>query len=364
MSAQKAGDPGKGRYESMTPLFRQNVLPPVHKKPAGNKRTPTATCVALLLIFCVATAGCMSDTSAGASPAPGPLHPAPKYREGDIVAAPSSGASSPFLVLRYDPATDEYIRAPIEKNPDGTYGYRSTNLTARSPRTVMEKVYTVKAGHVAVASVPIRESAPEILAATEEGPNEAPAINGISPDFASRDTAVTLTVTGSNFRDGATVKLVKPGYPPVTAVSVTLTGSSLTCVFSLNGQSDGSYMLVVTNPDGQSDVRQGIFTIGEAPPILTSVYPLSGGLGRMIPISVYGQNFRNDVKVSFTKEKGELVCMNPITKDSIRITCDLDLAAAGASAGEWTVTVLNIDDRKKGTWPKKFIVTNATGADS
>jgi hypothetical protein len=47
--------------------------------------------------------------------------------------------------------------------------------------------------------------------------------------------------------------------------------------------------------------------------------------------------------------------------DSSKISCNLDLATSrGASAGEWNITVLNIRDGHKGTWVKKFVVTNAT----
>jgi hypothetical protein len=47
--------------------------------------------------------------------------------------------------------------------------------------------------------------------------------------------------------------------------------------------------------------------------------------------------------------------------ESSKILCTLDLSKSrGASAGEWTLTVLNIRDGKKGTWVKKFVITNAT----
>ena len=50
--------------------------------------------------------------------------------------------------------------------------------------------------------------------------------------------------------------------------------------------------------------------------------------------------------------------------ESSKISCTLDLATnRGASAGEWTVMVINIRDGQRGTWVKKFVVTNATDDD-
>ena len=60
----------------------------------------------------------------------------------------------------------------------------------------------------------------------------------------------------------------------------------------------------------------------------------------------------------------ELVCDNPLSMESSKISCTLDLSKnRGASFGEWNVTVINIRDGQRGTWLKKFIVTNASPED-
>jgi hypothetical protein len=319
--------------------------------------------ISLLLVFCVFFAGCSDESAPGNTGTPPPTIPAAKFREGDIIAtASTSTSSSLFIILKYDAATDQYTRAIIEKNIDGSWGHRTSDRTEKSPRSVVEKVYTVRVGHVEVSSVPFDTSTiPVSLVTTQIPSGRAPSITKISPDFATKDSAVSVTITGSNFQDGATVKLVRPGSAPVTATGILVTATSITCLFNLNGKSDGSYNLVVINPDGQSDSRQNIFTIGEAPPAITSINPGTAGLNDTVPITINGQNFRNNLKVSFTKGTEELVCMNPISLDSKKISCNLNLdIALGASPGDWTVTVLNIDNQKKGTWARKFVVTNST----
>ena len=203
---------------------------------------------------------------------------------------------------------------------------------------------------------------PETLSDITQAPSgNAPSISKISPAFAVKDSVVSTTISGSDFQNGATVKLYKAGSTPITGTVSSVTAFSISCNFNLDGKSEGSYNLLVINPDGQSDSQQAIFTIGEASPVIAGMYPVTGALNDKVTVTVSGQNFRNEVKVSLTKNSTELVCDDPLSMESSKISCILDLTTSrGASAGEWTVTVLNIRDGKKGTWVKKFTVTNAT----
>jgi hypothetical protein len=315
----------------------------------------------LLLVFNVLFAGCSDESSSAETTSATPSHPDAKYGAGDIIATSSSSASSSlYVILKYEAATDQYTRAVIEKNADGTWGHRSSDWSERSPRAMVEKIYTVKVGHVVVSIIPV-VTPTTFSEPVQTRSGSAPSILEVSPSIAARDTVVSVTITGTNFQNGATVKLVKAGSPSITATGVSATAFDISCFFNLHGKSDGSYTLIVANPDGQSDSRQGIFSIGEAPPVIGGMYPVSGALNDTVPVIITGQNFREDVKVTFTKGSSELVCDNPLSMDSSRISCNLDLIIArGASAGEWAVTVLNIRNQQKGTWVKKFLVTNST----
>jgi hypothetical protein len=315
----------------------------------------------ILLVFGVISAGCSDESPSGEMESPTNVHPDAKYSPGDIIATASSSASSSlYLIVKYDAATDQYTRAVIKKNPDGSWGYRSSDWTEKIPRESLEKTYTVKAGHVAVSIVPV--ITPAILSETSRNlSGNAPVISKVSPASAARDTLASVSISGSNFQKGVTVRLVKAGSAAITASGISVTAFDISCVFDLSGKSDGSYTLIVTNPDGQSDSVQAIFTIGEASPIIAGMYPVTGALNDKVTLTINGQNFRNDVKVSFLKNSTELVCDDPLSMDSSKISCNLDLAVTrGASVGEWNVTVLNIRDQQKGIWVKKFVVTNAT----
>jgi hypothetical protein len=315
----------------------------------------------LFLVFCVIFAGCSDESAPVDVTTPTPVHPEAKYSDGDIIATASSASSSSlYLILKYDTTTDQYTRAVIEKNADGSWGHRSSDRTEKSSRTALEKIYTIKVAHVAVSIVPV--ITPAILSENTQNPSgKAPSISKISPAFAVKDTVVSATITGSNFQEGATVRLFKAGSSPINGTVTSVTAFDISCLFNLNGKSDGSYNLIVINPDGKSDSLQGVFTIGEASPVIAGIYPVTGALNDKVPLTISGQNFRNEVKVSFTRNTTELVCDNPLSMESSKISCTLDLSTnRGASAGEWSVMIINIRDGQRGTWVKKFVITNTT----
>jgi hypothetical protein len=317
-----------------------------------------------ILVFFLMSAGCSDESPSDETATPAATPPNPRYSEGDIVATPaSSAASALYLIMKYDAGTDQYTRAVIEKNADGSWGHRSSDWTEKSPRAALEKTYSVKVGHVAVSIVPV--ITPAILSDAPENPSgKAPSIAKISPSSAVRDSVVSVTITGTNFQNGVTARLFRAGSTPINGTITSITAFDMSCLFNLNGKSDGVYNLIVTNPDGQSDSRQGIFTVGDVGPVIAGVYPITGSMNSKVPLTISGQNFRNEVKVSFTKNATEMVCDNPLSMESSKIACTLDLATnRGASPGEWTVMIINIRDGQRGTWIKKFVVTNATDDD-
>ncbi len=316
----------------------------------------------LFVLFFLVSAGCSDEMLPAETPVPSPSATGPRYNPGDIIATPASAASSSlYVILGYDAGTDQYTRALVEKNADGSWGHRPSGRTETVNRSVIDRVYTVKISHVSVSSIPVITPAAAGTPPATAGSGEPPEITKITPSYASRGSAVSFFVTGRNFEQGATVKLLSGGSMPLAAGGLTVTFTGITGVFDLTGKPDGSYDVIVTNPGGQSDDLRAGFTVGEPLPVITSLNPVTAEMGRNVPISVYGQNFRNNIRVTFANNTTELTCTNPITTESEKISCNLRLDQyAGARPGEWTVTVLNVDTQKKSTWARKFLVTNTS----
>ena len=315
----------------------------------------------LILVFSVLIAGCSSDNQSDTTPIPTPTLPVAKYISGDIIRSSSSADEPLYVIMQFDPVSDQYTRAWIYKNADGSWGHFISNQTEKSPRTVVEKVYTTKVSHVILSSIPIvTATIPAATIAPVSG--SAPTLSNISPILGAKDATVSVTITGTNFQNGATVRLIQPGSPAVAASGVSVTSTSIDCVFNLYGKDAGTYNLIVTNPDGQSDSKADAFTVGNAPPIIGSFNPSTAELYETPTITVYGQNFQDPVKVTLSLGTTVLNCLNAQVIDPTKITCDLNLVPKtdGPAIGGWTVTVINIADSQKGISTSQFTITNRT----
>lgn len=92
------------------------------------------------------------------------------------------------------------------------------------------------------------------------GPHPAPEIFEVSPRQGQSGVPTPITVTGRSFDAEATARLDQ-----IPLVDVSVAGGSTLRATVPAGVADGTYDLVVTNPDGQAVVRADAFTVGAAP---------------------------------------------------------------------------------------------------
>jgi len=338
-----------------------------------NKTIQKFSLVFLFLLLFALMAGCASTPpssnvttpSATGTNVPGS---GPAFVAGDIVKIPTSTASTAWLIISYDAATDMYERALIYPNADGSWGYRLNSNTARSPRTIMDRDYT-KIINKAVSAIPILT--PTITATTQTltptvttvtvtsttVPTGRPTIKNIIPDEGNAGTAIAITeLSGTNFQSGATVALVKSGSPNITATNINVQSPTLiTC--TLSPPSDavaGSWDVVVTNPDGQYGVYTNLFSIhNTANPTATTTS--TGGItitsidpafvvasNTYIPITVSGSNFQNGIIARLTKSgSGDIVATTVSRTDTTLMRCFFNIPKT--SQGTWNLVLTNTD---------------------
>jgi IPT/TIG domain len=120
----------------------------------------------------------------------------------------------------------------------------------------------------------------------------APTLTSIAANSGTADGGDAVTLTGTNFTNGAVVTIggVRAGFVKV------VTGTSITARTGLH--SPGSADVVVTNPDGQSATLPNGFNYTASLPLsLATIAPLSGSsLGAMITIN--GTGFHDGAAVS------------------------------------------------------------------
>ncbi len=125
----------------------------------------------------------------------------------------------------------------------------------------------------------------------------SPIISGVSPNAGSTSGGTSVTITGANFRAGATVL-----FGGVGALSVTV-GSATQIQAVTPAHAAGAVDVTVRNVDGQSSTLGSNFgfiytTPPAGPPRITSISPNSATPGTQVMIN--GANFAGEAAVAFS----------------------------------------------------------------
>ncbi len=317
----------------------------------------------LLLVASMIIAGCSSDSGDMSTPVTTPA-PVAKYVAGDIIAmTDSASAQSLYVITNYNSATDQYTRAWIYKNSDGSWGHFINSKYENIDRTVIDTAYKIKVAHVTLSAVPI-VTPTAVVAPNITYIGSGPTLSNVTPTTGVNGGAATVTITGNNFETGAIAKLIEAGTGSVTGTATSVSTTTITTTFNLNQMNPGSCDVLVINPDGRSDILPGAFRIGDVGPVISSISPNTAALNDTVDsFTVNGQNFQTTgVKVSFLQGSTEIVCINANCIDATQITCG-PVAFTGtnnAQTGVWDIKVLNIEDQMSGTGSQMFTITNST----
>lgn len=126
---------------------------------------------------------------------------------------------------------------------------------------------------------------------TPTSSSTAPTVSAVSPASGPAAGDTNVTISGTNFADGAAV-----AFGGVAATGVTVVnGGVITAVTPAHAA--GTADVVVTNSDGQSGTLAGGFTF-VAPPTASSVSPGSGPTAGGTSVTISGTGFQTDATVS------------------------------------------------------------------
>ena len=164
-------------------------------------------------------------------------------------------------------------------------------------------------------------------------PAPVPAVSGVTPNAGPTGGGTSVTISGSGFAAGATVR-----FGGVAATSVNVNGStSITAITPAHAA--GSVSVVVTNPDNQSGTLTGGYTYtapGPAPaPTISSVSPNSGTASGGTLLTITGGGFSSGARVTI----GGVAATNVIVVSSVSITAITPAHAQGLVS----VSVTNSD---------------------
>ena len=237
---------------------------------------------------------------------------------------------------------------------------RQERVHQRSPVLIWRKCTRYLITHVSVASVAVvTPTVPTTVTTTLSG--SGPIMTAISPTNGVIGTSATITITGSNFQTGATVRMTQPGLQPITATGVSVSSTQITCTFALGSLNAGTANIQVTNPDGRSSSLMSAFTLGAAPPVITSINPTSSSLGQSFTLTINGQNLNNVVVVqlvSASADGSQVQCSSPSTA-STTVTCAF--SSLSVTPEVYNVQVVN-SDGVSGFLNSSFTLNNATSS--
>ncbi len=98
-----------------------------------------------------------------------------------------------------------------------------------------------------------------------EAPKPPPVISMINPNYTyNNDSSFEFEIIGSEFQDGAEITFVSESNNVLTATNVVVTSSTqINGIINVDGVEAGSYDVVVTNTDLQSDTLDNAFIVNE-----------------------------------------------------------------------------------------------------
>src|SRR5208337_4047518 len=101
-----------------------------------------------------------------------------------------------------------------------------------------EKIYPDLLTQVSVSSVPVATvTIPTTVTTTLTG--SGPLVSAVSPTTGSLDSSVSVTLTGTNFQNGATLQLVQAGFQPIVATGVSVTSTQISGTININNVNAG-----------------------------------------------------------------------------------------------------------------------------
>ncbi|MEW6127530.1 MAG: IPT/TIG domain-containing protein [Acidobacteriota bacterium] len=173
-----------------------------------------------------------------------------------------------------------------------------------------------------------------ILPETGVPPAATPTINSVTPNSGSSDGGTAITISGTNFVNGATVTL---GGTAATNVSVL---SSTTINATTPAHAAGIVNLVVTNPDNQSATLTNGFTYNAPPapaPTITGISPNTGTVAGGLTVTISGTGFVSGATASFGG--------TPATNVNVVSATSITATTPAHTAGAVDVTVTNPDNQ-------------------
>lgn len=184
-----------------------------------------------------------------------------------------------------------------------------------------------------------------------------PTVTGISPVIGYNTMTFPVTITGTKFAFGATIRLDN-GSTSIPGTVTSVTTGSISGSFPLTGAQALIYNLTVKNPGNVSATKARAFTVQNPgiSPVISLINPASGINDANLPVTITGMNFKKPT-VYISQDTTLLVATATAGKISTATTQYVTLPLKGIPSGLYNITILN-SDGVNGTAQNVFYVTD------
>ena len=165
----------------------------------------------------------------------------------------------------------------------------------------------------------------------------SPTIDNFTPVSGVNNGIVPITINGTNFRSGATVRIANGSVSKTVTIS-NGTDTQVRCTLPLTGLPYGLYNLTVRNPDGSNTTAADSLTVMNPDPVITKVVPGTAYNTTSCQVRITGTNFTTGCSVTLTNGSTEIPgTVSLFTTTRFNGTFDLN----GSPVGIYTLTVSN-----------------------
>jgi hypothetical protein len=217
-----------------------------------------------------------------------------------VTVSPSSASLAPGATQQFAASVANAASQSVTWGVNGVIGGNATVGSITSGGMYTAPVTVPSGGTVAVqatsTAAPTAVGSATVTIKTQTVGK--PTLSAIAPNSGAQGKSFSVTLTGSSFQAGATVKIGGSG---VSATSVSLiSASQISAVFVIAaGAATGGHNVTVTTSGGTSGAQ--VFTVSRsvpAKPTLSSISPNSAPRGTVPQVTLTGTNFASGATVA------------------------------------------------------------------
>lgn len=172
----------------------------------------------------------------------------------------------------------------------------------------------------------------------------APIVTAIIPKMGLKNTLVSVSINGDNFKNGLKVILSAPELNEITGTNIKVVSETqISCDLDLNGATPGVYDVKVVNPDGQFGILNNAFAVDSQTPIIKMIIPNRGTNDGPVTVTLSGDYFDENASAKLAKSGKEIIGSQTSVSSGSNLSSIFDLTEQ--EAGIYDVIVSNPDGK-------------------